>query len=86
MDHWRLAYLGMRQMPRELSEFELATFFSYSPKERALIESRRSHLYRLAVAVHIGFIRMTGRTLDACKQAPRGRIDVAPIEFEPWGR
>jgi len=61
----------MRQMPRELSEFELATFFSYSPKERALIDSRRSHLYRLAVAVHIGFIRMTGRTLDACKQVPR---------------
>ncbi len=28
MDHWRLAYLGMRQIPRELSEFELATFFA----------------------------------------------------------
>ena len=39
MDHWRLAYLGMRQIPRELSEFELATFFTYSPKERALIGS-----------------------------------------------
>ena len=71
MDYWRLAYLGMRQMPRELSEFELATFFSYSPKERALIEARRSHLYRLAVAVHIGFIRMTGRTLDASRHVPR---------------
>jgi len=52
MDHWRLAYLGMRQIPRELSEFELATFFTYSPKERALIDARRSPLYRLAVAVH----------------------------------
>ncbi len=71
MDHWRLAYLGMRQIPQELSEFELATFFTYSPKERALIDARRSPLYRLAVAVHIGFIRMTGRTLDACKQVPR---------------
>lgn len=71
MDHWRLAYLGMRQIPRELSEFELATFFTYSPKERALIDARRSPWYRLVVAVHIGFIRMTGRTLDACKQVPR---------------
>nr|WP_243737032.1 DUF4158 domain-containing protein [Cupriavidus sp. L7L] len=71
MDHWRLAYLGMRQIPQELSEFELATFFTYSPKERSLIDARRSPLYRLAVAVHIGFIRMTGRTLDACKQVPR---------------
>lgn len=67
MDHWQLAYLGMRQMPRELSEFELATFFTFSPKERALIDARRSQLYRLACAVHIGFVRMTGRTLDASK-------------------
>jgi hypothetical protein len=43
MDHWRLAYLGMRQIPQELSEFELATFFTYSPKERALIDARRRH-------------------------------------------
>ncbi len=71
MDHWQLAYLGMRQMPRELSEFELATFFTFSPKERALIDARRSHLYRLACAVHIGFVRMTGRTLDASKQVPK---------------
>jgi len=36
MDHWRLAYLGMRQFPRELNEFELATFFTYSPKDFVL--------------------------------------------------
>lgn len=71
MDHWQLAYLGMRQIPRELSEFELATFFTFSAKERTLIDARRSHLYRLACAVHIGFVRMTGRTLDAYKQVPK---------------
>ncbi|UBM07889.1 Tn3 family transposase [Cupriavidus metallidurans] len=71
MDHWQLAYLGIRQIPRELSEFELATFFTFSGKERALIDARRSHLYRLACAVHIGFVRMTGRTLDAYKQVPK---------------
>ncbi|CAG9184814.1 Tn3 family transposase ISBusp1 [Cupriavidus laharis] len=71
MDHWQLAYLGMRQIPSELSEFELATFFTFSAKERALIDARRSHLYRLACAVHIGFVRMTGRTLDAYKQVPK---------------
>ncbi|ODV42401.1 hypothetical protein AWV79_27360 [Cupriavidus sp. UYMMa02A] len=49
-----VAYLGRRQIPQELSEFELATFFTYSPKERALIDARRSPF----VAVHIGFIRM----------------------------
>lgn len=30
MDHWRLAYLGLRHFPHELTEFELHTF-SRSP-------------------------------------------------------
>lgn len=67
MDHWQLAYLGMRQMPRELSEFELATFFTFSPKERALIDAWRRPAGTAGCAVHIGFVRMTGRTLDASK-------------------
>jgi hypothetical protein len=71
MEHWQLTYLGMRQIPLELNEFELATFFTFSSKERALIDARRTHLYRLAVALHIGFVRMTGRTLDAYKQIPK---------------
>ncbi len=71
MDHWRLAYLGMRHFPHDLTEFELNTFFTFSARERALIDGRRSHLYRLAVALHLGFVRMTGRTLDAYKQVPK---------------
>jgi len=93
MDHWQLAYLGMRQIPRELSEFELATFFTFSSKERALIDARRSHLYRLACAVHIGFVRLTGRTLDAYKQVPKflwayvgAQIGVTPPEWARWAR
>jgi TnpA family transposase len=70
MDHWRMAYLGIRQLPRELSEFELNTFFTFSRRELASIYSRRSDLYRLAMALHVGFIRMTGRTLDSYRQIP----------------
>jgi hypothetical protein len=54
MEHWQVSYLGIRQIPRELTEFDLATFFTFSAKERALIEARRGDLYRLAVALHIG--------------------------------
>jgi hypothetical protein len=49
MEHWRLAYLGMRRMPRDLSEFELATFFTFSSKERALINVRRGPLYQYTI-------------------------------------
>ena len=70
MEYWRQAYLGMRSIPYTLNEFELATFFTFSAKERVL-NARRRHLYRLALAIHIGFVRMTGRTLDACRYVPR---------------
>lgn len=70
MENWRLAYLGMRRMPRDLSEFELATFFTFSPKERALITARRGPLCRFALALHIGFVRMTGATLDGVYLLP----------------
>lgn len=48
MEHWQVPYLGIRQIPNELNEFELNTFFTFSNKERALIDSRRNNLYRLA--------------------------------------
>ncbi|MBP0595261.1 DUF4158 domain-containing protein [Paraburkholderia sp. LEh10] len=68
MEHWQVMYLGIRQIPRELTDFDLDTFFTFSAKERALIEARRGELYRLAIALHLGFIRMSGGTLDACRQ------------------
>jgi hypothetical protein len=46
MEHWPVTYLGIRQIPRELTEFDLATFFTFSAKERALIEARRGGLCR----------------------------------------
>ncbi len=71
MDHWRVPYLGLRQIPAELNEFELNTFFTFSARERALIDARRKGLYRLALALHIGYLRMAGRTLDAYKYVPK---------------
>jgi hypothetical protein len=65
MEHWQVTYLGIRQIHRELSDFDLATFFTFPAKERALIEARRGDLYRLAVALQ------SGRTLDAYRQVPK---------------
>lgn len=71
MEHWHTPYLGLQVIPPELTEFELTRFFTFSEAERALIDERRKNLYRLAVALHIGFVRMAGRTLDAYKQIPK---------------
>ena len=55
----------MRELPRDISGFELQAFFTFSPAERALIEARRGDSHNLGLALHIGFLRMTGRLLDA---------------------
>ena len=41
MQSWQTTYLGMRELPRDISGFELNVFFSFSRAERALIDSRR---------------------------------------------
>lgn len=71
MEHWRVQYLGLREIPLGLDDFELTTFFSYDAGEQRLIASRRSALHRLALALHIGFVRMSGRTLDALERVPK---------------
>jgi hypothetical protein len=88
VEHWRTPYLGLREIPHGLDDFELTTFFSYSAHERRCIAERSQPLYRLAVALHIGFIRMTGRTLDAFERVPKklwshiaGQIDEDPPEI-----
>jgi hypothetical protein len=52
-------------LPRDLSEFEIEAFFTFSEAERRVIEERRSPILKLALALQIGFLRMSGRLLEA---------------------
>ena len=72
MQGWQTTYLGMRELPRDISGFELQAFFTFSPAERALIDARRGDAHKLGLALHIGFLRMSGRLLDALRIVPRG--------------
>lgn len=72
MQGWQTTYLGMRELPRDISGFELQAFFTFSPAERALIDARRGDAHKLGLALHIGFLRMSGRLLDALRIVPPG--------------
>lgn len=63
--------LGLRDFPTGLNDCGLWTFFSYSATELRCIRARHQPLHRLTMALHIGFIRMTGRTLDAIERIPK---------------
>jgi Domain of unknown function (DUF4158) len=70
MDTWQGAFLGLRELPPEISAFELQAFFTFSGAERAAIEERRHPAHKLGLALHIGFLRMSGRPLDAVRMVP----------------
>ena len=70
MDTWQAPFLGLRELPHELSQFELQCFFTYTPSERTLIDERRQPILRLGLALQIGYLRMTGHTLDGLRIIP----------------
>ena len=70
MQSWHTTYLGLRELPREISTFELQAFFTYSRPERELINARRGDTHKLGLALHIGFLRLSGRLLDAVRIVP----------------
>jgi hypothetical protein len=71
MNDWQSTYLGRGALPRDLSGFEIEAFFTYSESERRVIDDeRRSSALKLALALQIGFLRMTGRLLEALRLVP----------------
>ena len=70
MNDWQSACLGRRSLPRDLSAFEIEAFFNFSDVERRVIEERRSAALKLALALQISFLRMTGRLLEAVRIVP----------------
>ena len=71
MQDWHSTCLGRRTLPRDLSAFEIEAFFNFSDTEWRVIEDRRGPALKLALALQIGFLRMTGRLLEAARSGDR---------------
>ena len=70
MNDWQSRWLGRRSLPRDLSDFGIEAFFTFSGNERRVIEERRGPALKIALALEIGFLRMTGRLLEAVRMVP----------------
>lgn len=70
MDSWHATFLGLRHLPREVTAFEVEAFFQFSAEEARIIEDRRRPELKLGLALQIGFLRMSGRLLDAVRMVP----------------
>ena len=71
MQRWHQAFLGLKQIPATISTFEIDHFFTLKPAEMEAVRSRRRPLNRLGIALLIGFLRMTGRTLNSFHIIPK---------------
>lgn len=87
MQYWQLPYLGIRQVPRELTQFELHAFFTFTPEQQTVILGRRESLHKLGLALHLGFLRMAGRPLAAFRVIPKNLLshlgDVLALDEVP---
>ena len=75
LSRWEHRYLGQELFPDTLSALEIEHFFTLDEQELARVRERRGPLNRLALALHVGFLRMTGNTLNSVERIPPEILD-----------
>jgi hypothetical protein len=70
MGHWEHRYLGWYRFPDSSTPIEIEQLFTLESDELACAKARRTPLHRLAVALHIVFLKTTGRLLNSVEIVP----------------
>lgn len=63
-------HLGSDGFPQALSTLDIERFFTPTSEEKQVISQRRSVPNRIAFALQIGFLKMTGRSLNSVELVP----------------
>ena len=77
MARWDYRYLGAERFPESLSALEIEQFFALEESGLAQVRQRRNPMNRLAVALQIGFLKMTGTLLNSVQLVPAAVLDFA---------
>ena len=67
---WQYQYLGTSIFPKTLSAVEFQAFFTFSADELKAIRTRKKDGLRVAAAIQLGFLKMTGCPLSALRIIP----------------
>ena len=83
---------ALTQIPPDLSDRDIARYYTFTEKERDLINRRRCASNRLGFAVQLALLKFPGRTLMEVKEVPRAllnaiaeQIDVPASAFASYG-
>ena len=75
MGRWDQRYLGHIGFPESLSALEIDRFFTPASNELTVVLQRRSDPNRIAFALQIGFLKMTGRVLNTVEIVPHAVLE-----------
>lgn len=81
MQRWREQYLGLAELPPTMASAEIDQFFTLNGSELAAVGKRRGPLNRLSVGLQIGFLRMTGRTLNSFQILPVAVLEHLGVQL-----
>jgi len=70
MQDWRKQYLGLATFPTTLSAIEIDELFAFDDDIIQMVGARRRSLTRLGLLLQIGFLRLTGRSLNSVQVIP----------------
>ena len=82
MAQWKERFLGISELPEELSDAEMEQFFRLSKRDVATITGEVRPKFRLAIALQLGFVRMSGRGLNTFKVLPRPLLKFVADQFK----
>ena len=82
LSRWEHRYLGQELFPETLSALEIEHFFTLDEQELARVRERRGPLNRLALALHVGFLKMTGNTLNSVERIPPEILDHLGLQLD----
>ena len=70
MQDWRAQYLGLTTFPFTLTSAEIDELFALDGDVAQMVGARRTSLTRLGLVLQVGFLRLTGRTLNSVQVIP----------------
>lgn len=71
MSQWKERFLGIEELPEELTQSELEDFFTLSPKDIQSISASFNKQFRIPAAIQLSFIRLSGGRLNSFNTFPR---------------
>lgn len=81
MSRWDECYLGRDKFPETLSSLEIERFFTPNPQELEVIRQRRGDPNRIAFSLQLGFLKMTGRSLNSVELVPPSILEIIGEEI-----